>query len=104
MQEFAAIEYDMGLLDTDNQPKPVGLRLQSLIAEFRATPPAAVPRTTALIVPDNIFGQPSDPPGWQFASRYMKYAAEGMHPALALESRCEDRAYLAARGITELIR
>ncbi len=98
------MEYDMGLLDTDNRPKPVGLRLKDLIAEFRATPPVAVPRTVALIVPDDIFSQPSDPPGWQMASRYMKCVADGVHPALVLESRSENRAYLASRGITELIR
>ena len=103
MQGFAAIEYDMGLLDSENRPKPVGLRLRELAHEFRTAPPEVVPRPKALILPDDTFRQQTGRPGWRFASKYMEYAARGVHPGIILESQCEDRAYLASRGITEIL-
>jgi endo-1,4-beta-mannosidase len=103
MQGFDLIEYDMGLLDGDNQVKPTGIRLKQIIQEFKANPPTPIARNTALVLPDNTFKISTDKKGWQYVSKYMEYASQGVHPSIVLESRSRDVRYLDSRGITELI-
>ena len=101
------LEYGMGLLDTHNNIKPVGARIASLIAEFRANPVQRIIKRMALVLPDGLISRkdtPQDPyPGWHFAHRYMELVKEGITPAIVLQSRAADKAYLQSRGITELV-
>jgi hypothetical protein len=98
------MEYDLGLLTTGNEVKPTGARFKQLIREFRTSQPTAIDRPDALILPDGLLGEPqAGPRGWQFARRYMQCLEEGFRPAIVLESRATDSAYLASRGIRNLI-
>jgi hypothetical protein len=84
--------------------KPAGARVKQLIREFRTSQPTAIDRPDALILPDGLLGEPqAGPRGWQFARRYMQCLEEGFRPAIVLESRATDSAYLASRGIRNLI-
>jgi hypothetical protein len=98
------MEYDLGLLTTANEVKPAGARVRKLIREFRTSLPTAIDRPDALILPDGLLGEPpAGPRGWQFAKRYMQCIDDGLRPAIVLESRATDSAYLASRGIRNLI-
>jgi hypothetical protein len=98
------MEYDLGLLTTGNEVKPTGARFKQLIREFRTSQSTAIDRPDALILPDGLLGEPqAGPRGWQFARRYMQFLEEGIRPAIVLESRATDSAYLASRGIRNLI-
>ncbi|MFN6094832.1 MAG: hypothetical protein ACK49J_07590 [Verrucomicrobiota bacterium] len=102
--DFDPMEYDLGLLTTANEVKPAGARVKQLIREFRTSLPTAIDRPDALILPDGLLAEPqAGPRGWQFARRYMQCLEEGFRPAIVLESRASDSAYLASRGIRNLI-
>lgn len=103
LRGFAPLEYDLGLLDVHNRPKPVAEHIAALIAELRSTPPIPAARLVALVLPDDIFAQAPSHPDWRFGSRFMDLVADGLEPAVVLASRRNDQAYLAARGISTLI-
>ena len=100
---FAPLEYTLGLLDLQNKPKPLGRKLASLAGEFRRTPPEIVGRPLALVIPDHGLSKKNWPPDWTYGMPYMELIAQGKRPAIVLETRANDREYLKARGITELV-
>ena len=100
---FSDYEYGLGLLDVENKQKPMGRKFAELIREFRRSPPAVVPRPTALVVPELGLSTKAWPPDWRFAAPYMKLVEQGITPAIVTESRAKDDAYLRARRITKLI-
>lgn len=104
LKGFAKLEYDLGLLDASNRVKPAGRLVSKLIKEFRRRPPEVLPRPVALVISDRLLSDKPYPPQWALAKPYMDLIAEGLRPAVVLESRAEDQAYLQARGITELVR
>jgi hypothetical protein len=101
---FNQLEYSLGLLGQDNQPKPLGKKLASLIREFRSAPAQVTAREIALVIPDRGLAPKPSPPDWSFGDPYMKLIAQGKKPAIVLQSRAQDDAYLRSRGIKELIR
>ncbi|NKZ05347.1 cellulase family glycosylhydrolase [Actinomadura latina] len=97
---YVDLEYDLGLFTNDRKLKPIGKTIRELIAEFGRHPPEPLRRTTALVLPDDMipvkdFSDLFDP--------FMKLIDEGTRPAVVLQSRTADAAYLAARGIKNLI-
>jgi endo-1,4-beta-mannosidase len=103
IKDFSDYEYGLGLLDLRNRPKPMGVKFKELAAEFRRSAPQAEPRRTALVIPDTGLSTKSWPSDWRFASAYMQLLGEGKAPAIVLESRVKDEAYLKERGIADLI-
>ena len=97
-------EYILGLLDLQNKPKPMGRKFAQLAAEFKRSRFVAAPRKSALVIPDYGLSQKSWPPDWKYAAPYMNLINRGVDAAIVLESRAQDKEYLKARGITELIR
>jgi hypothetical protein len=100
---FDQYEYELGLIDLQNKPKPLGKKFKQLAAELRQSPPVIAPQTTALVIPDLGLSTKSWPPDWRFAKPYMDLVERGQNPAIVLESRAKDEAYLKARGITTLL-
>jgi hypothetical protein len=100
---FASLEYALGLLDLQNKPKPLGRKFAELAKELRRTPPEIPPRTLALVIPGRGLSHKTWPPDWTYAKPYMTLVTQGKRPAIVLESRAQDEAYLKARGINELI-
>lgn len=95
---FAELEYDLGLFTVDNEVKPAGARLRALIAEIQGAGSVEMPeRATAIVLPDEAT------PDLAFADAFFTLIDEGIHPAIVLESRRSDAAYLSARGIRSLI-
>lgn len=103
IKSFDNGENDLGLLDLQNRPKPIGKKFAELVAEFRRSPPAIARRKTALVIPDQGLSTKPWPPDWKYAMPYMNLINRGLSPAIVLESRSKDEDYLKARGITDLI-
>lgn len=101
---FNELEYQTGLLDHQNKPRPGGKKYAELIAEFRRSRPEAIARKTALVIPDRGLSTNPHGPDWKYATPYMKLIQQGVRPAIVLESRSGDESYLKARGITDLVR
>jgi hypothetical protein len=97
-------EYELGLLDIRNQPKPLGRKFAALASELRRSPPEIVPRKTALVIPDRGLSTKQWPADWRYAKPYMDLVGRGETPAIVLESRAKDQAYLRERGISDLFR
>ena len=94
---YVNLEYDLGLFTNDRKLKPIGATIARVIAEFDDHPPAPLERAAALVLPDDM------PPWTGFFDPFMKLIDQGTNPAVVLESRSTDTAYLAARGIDRLI-
>ena len=102
-KSFDNYEYELGLLDLQNRPKPLGRKFKELAAELRRSPPEIVLRKTALVIPDLGLSKKQWPPDWRFAKAYMDLMAKGKIGAIVLESRAKDEDYLRSRGISELV-
>ncbi len=100
---FDSLEYTLGLLDLQNKPKPLGREFAALAEEFRRTPPEIPDHPVALVIPDRGLSKKTSPADWTYGKPFMELVAQGKRPAIVLESRARDEAYLKARGISELI-
>ncbi|MFI8825198.1 glycosyl hydrolase [Streptomyces sp. NPDC053431] len=105
LADFPELEYSLGLLTNDRQVKPAGRALAEAVAEDRTARPGPAPRSTALVLdlPDDAAERSTCGPGGACFDAFMRLAADGARPAVVLADRAEDPAYLAARGITELV-
>jgi hypothetical protein len=101
IKDFNQLEYNLGLLDLANRPKPLGKKFAALAAELKRTQQAIQPRPLALVIPDT--GLSTKPTDWKFATPYMKLIDQGKSPQIVIESRAKDESYLRSRGITELV-
>ena len=95
--DFPALEYDLGLVDSMNEPKAIAREFAKIARETREnyTPPAG--RNTAV-------GREACRPGGRFFDTLMDLARAGERPAMVLAERAEDPAHREARGISEVIR
>lgn len=113
LADYPVLEYDLGLVDQSNTPKPVGAELAAIAAEVRAshTPPA--PRTTAVVLDIEDAAPASGPaavgreacrPGGRFFEAWMDLSITGQRPTTVLAAYAQDADHLAARGITRVVR
>lgn len=100
LADFPELEYSLGLLTTDRQPKPAARTLARIVGEGRAHRPAA--RTTALVV-DTAPGRSVCAPGGPVFEAFARLTADGARPTTVLASRADDKEHLAARGITAVV-
>ncbi|MFE1377437.1 glycosyl hydrolase [Streptomyces sp. NPDC058740] len=106
LADFPELEYSLGLLTNDRRVKPAGRALADAVAEARAGAPAPAPRSTALVLDlpeDGTAGRAACAPGGPYFEAFMRLAGDGARPSVVLAARADDPAYLAARGITELV-
>ncbi|NYE95294.1 endo-1,4-beta-mannosidase [Psychromicrobium silvestre] len=104
LADFPELEYDLGLLRTDQSKKPQGQAFQD-VAE--APQPVAAPRTTALVLDvgeeQTAPGRAQCAPGGAFFEAWMSLAKAGARPGIVLESQREATDYLSGRGIQQLV-
>ncbi|WP_405891071.1 glycosyl hydrolase [Streptomyces sp. NBC_00133] len=107
LADFPELEYSLGLLTNDRQPKPAGLSIARIVAEWRGKEHRPAPRTTALVVDtgdDETAPQRSTcAPGGAFFEAFARLTAEGVRPTAVLAGRAEDKEHLADRGIAEVV-
>lgn len=93
----------MGLLNSKNQVKPSGTFFATLAKELRAQAAPDPRRSTALVIPDDGLSSSPTDLDWKYATPYMQLVEKHKAPCIVLESRVQDKEYLRARGITELV-
>ncbi|MFI6600165.1 glycosyl hydrolase [Nonomuraea sp. NPDC050536] len=105
LADFPELEYSLGVLTNDRRPKPAGLELARTIEEVRAHGHRPAPRTTALALdlPDDSAKRSTCAPGGAFFEAFMRLTEAGARPAVVLQQRAGDAAYLDSRGITEVV-
>jgi hypothetical protein len=94
---FNPLEYDLGVYTNDRRVKPIGQTIARLAREFDQAPPEPLARPVALVLPEGLV------PWTPFFEPYMRLIDRGIRPAVVQESRGNDKAYLASRGIDKLI-
>ena len=96
---FQDLEYDLGLIDAGNRVKPAGELISRWIADFKKAPRVPAPRRAAMICdPGRNGGDFRDN-----ADRFMDLLDRGIDPQIVLPEHAEDTAWLAARGIEEIV-
>ncbi len=100
LADFPELEYGLGLLTSERQPKDTARVLAGAAA--RKPGPAPV-RTTALVVPADPAVRSRCAPGGPVFDAYFRLAADGARPTTVLDTRADNPAHLVARGITEVV-
>lgn len=99
-RDFQPLEYGLGLLDGNNRPKPTAAYLTKCIEDMKRGEKLPDLKKGAAIVIDE-----SEPfSGWKYGAAYADLVRRGEHGKFVLSSRADDKAYLASRGISRLIR
>ena len=104
LADFPELEYTLGLFDSAGRAKPIADALAATVAELRTQPPSARPRETALVLDCTPATRSVSGPGGAYFEAWMRLRTEGVRPAVVLASRADDGAYLAARGIKDVVR
>lgn len=89
---YVNLEYDLGLFTNDRKLKPIGKTIKPLIVQYDAHPPAPLRRDTALVLPVDMI------PWNGFFDPIMKLIDDGTRPAVVLQSKTNDAAYLNAHS------
>ncbi|MFE9646063.1 glycosyl hydrolase [Streptomyces sp. NPDC006365] len=104
LADFPELEYTLGLFDSTGRAKPIASALADVVAKLRTGPHQAQPRDTALILDCTPATRSVSGPGGAYFEEWMRLRADGLRPAVVPAAWAEDAEYLAARGISELIR
>ncbi|WP_020018081.1 glycoside hydrolase 5 family protein [Promicromonospora sukumoe] len=108
--DYKDLEYSLGLLDTENNVKPLGRRFAEVVAEARAAGarPASAGRPVAVVVDvdadDLPLSRASLGPGGAVFERWHALREEGVDVTVVTSAAAADPAALEARGIRELVR
>ncbi|GHH72460.1 hypothetical protein GCM10018793_09500 [Streptomyces sulfonofaciens] len=106
--DFPALEYSLGLLDSDGAVKPVGRRFADVAAELRASSPAAAPaRGTAVAIAvdddDTPLSRAALAPGGAAFTAWHDLVRAGERPTFVTSRTAADPAALRARGVTSVV-
>ncbi|WDV55215.1 cellulase family glycosylhydrolase [Streptomyces coeruleorubidus] len=104
LADYPELEYTLGLFDARGNAKPIATALAETVAEVRAGHHPAHPRDTALVLDCTPSTRSVSGPQGAYFEAWMALRAEGVRPAVVLAARADDAAYLAARGIKEVVR
>ncbi|WUR97891.1 cellulase family glycosylhydrolase [Streptomyces sp. NBC_01261] len=100
LADYPELEYTLGLFDSAGGPKPIAAAFAEAIAE----PHTVQLRDTALVLDCTRGTRSVSGPGGAYFEEWMRLRTEGVRPAVVLAERAQDEAYLAARGIKEVVR
>lgn len=96
---FVDFEHNLGVIDTDNNPKAAGLIFKKFIEEYKHNKPEFIRPDKALVIKSGT----NDPNDYTNAERYMKLVEKGIYPAFVTEENATNTEYLKSRGIEEVI-
>lgn len=102
LADFPELEYGLGLLTNDGQPKDTARALAGAAARARTSPAPAL-RTTALAVPADPARRSRCAPGGDVFDAFFRLTADGARPTTVLDTRADDKDHLTARGISEVV-
>ena len=110
--DFPVLEYDLGLVDSVNEPKAIAREFAEIARETRENyaPPARRSTAVVLDIADaapgagpTAAGREACRPGGRFFDTWMDLARAGERPTMVLAEHAEDPAQLEARGISDVI-
>ncbi|MFI7321858.1 glycosyl hydrolase [Streptomyces venezuelae] len=104
LADFPELEYSLGLLTNEGKVKPAGEAIARITREWRSRAYAPAPRTTAVVVDDDLSRRSECGPGGAVFEAFARLVADGVRPTVVLAGRAADVGHLAARGITEVVR
>ncbi|WP_030954241.1 glycoside hydrolase 5 family protein [Streptomyces sp. NRRL S-481] len=104
LADFPELEYTLGLFDARGRAKPIATALADTVAEVRAGHHPARPRETALLLDCTHSSRSVSGPGGAYFEAWMELRAQGVRPAVVPAARADDAAYLAARGVKDVVR
>lgn len=96
---FCSIEYSLGVIDVSNQPKAAGLIFKEFIENYKEGKYPVIRPTKALVIQKGT-GASED---YTNAEPYFNMLQKGEYVAFVTEENKNNREYLNARGITEVI-
>lgn len=99
MAGFPELEYELSILDENNNPKEIALEFKKCIQEYKENPREVLHRTTAIVVDEKEYDK--DP--WPAFHKFMELVKQGTEPAIVWKEKAQDEAYLRARGIDTLV-
>ncbi|SEE66340.1 Cellulase (glycosyl hydrolase family 5) [Streptomyces sp. 3213] len=99
LADYPELEYTLGLFDSAGRAKPIAEAFAAVIAE----PHTVQLRDTALVLDCAPGTRSVSGPGGAYFEEWMRLRTEDVRPAVVLAERAEDQAYLAARGIKEVV-
>ena len=97
---YHPLEYELGILDIHNNPKPYAKVIQEFIAAHKANPVNPPLKTAAMVYTPGVETAEDN---WQNGKRYVEYLAQGYDPCIILPDKVTDEAYLKSRGITKIL-
>ncbi|MFI9603452.1 glycosyl hydrolase [Streptomyces sp. NPDC052043] len=100
LADFPELEYTLGLLTNDRQPKDLARSLSRAARDHTYAP---APRTTALVVPADPAARSRCAPGGDVFEAFFRLTADGARPTTVLDTRAADRDHLTSRAITEVV-
>jgi hypothetical protein len=102
--DFPALEYSLGLIDSNGVTKPLGWKISEVVRTLRNAPPTPVKRDTALVFTGGgTDSRSASGPGGAYFESWMRHAEAGERLAIVLADRASDTDYLRSRGIATLI-
>ncbi|KPH97549.1 hypothetical protein OK074_6467 [Actinobacteria bacterium OK074] len=104
LADYPELEYTLGLFDSSGGTKPIATALAEAITEVKAQPGPVAPHARALVLDCAPGTRSVSGPGGAYFEEWMRRRTEGERLAVVLAERAEDAGYLAARGITEVVR
>lgn len=96
MRGFNLLEYDLGILDSENNPKPYAKIISDRITKYKNITTLPSVRKKALLYRTEF-------ETWDNFERYLKLVRRGVKPAIIQPEHAKDSAYLKTRGIEEII-
>ena len=93
---YNLLEYDLGILDSDNKPKPYAKVISAWIQRQKSSPTVPAVRKKALVYRNDL-------DAWDNMERYLKIVQSGMKPTVIQPENVQNAAYLQARGIEKIV-
>ena len=110
---FSEKEYVLGLFDTDNKITESGKMFSEMVKKYKTNSILPVNRTSAIAFRDSDMPKPEIvdwPTGlkfadatWENAKRFCDCIRNGIHPAIILPDKVNDKEYLKMRGIEKIL-
>ena len=99
LSQYLPLEYDLGLLDTNNNIKPAGAIVSKWINDYKKSPIAVPKRKTAMV----FYPEKQAESEWYNPARYMELIEKGERPAIILPDDAKDPEWCKKRGIETII-
>lgn len=96
LQGYNPLEYDLGVLDTGNRPKPYAKVISEWISNYRKNPVKPQSRTKAMLYEPNV-------DEWKNIDRYLSILSTGIKPTIILPENVNNSEWKNKRNIQEIL-